>query len=97
MKKPQNQYITSLPASPEQERHTRMVKYLIAMSVRLLCVVLCFFVQGWLLVVVVIAALVLPYVAVVAANTVMTEKNPTVLRPGGLLPVANSETSEENR
>jgi hypothetical protein len=85
MKKPPQQSITSLPPSPDEERHSRVVKYSIAMSVRLLCVVLCFFVHGWLLLLAVVGALVLPYVAVVIANTASTSGSGTVLRPGSVL------------
>jgi hypothetical protein len=48
-------------------------------------VVLCFFVQGWFLLLAVVAALVLPYVAVVVANTASTRGSGTVLRPGSIL------------
>lgn len=62
------QSITTLPLSPTEERHSRMLKYSIAMGIRTLCVVSLLFVQGWWILVMVIAALVLPYVAVVVAN-----------------------------
>lgn len=62
-----------------------MIKYSIAMSVRLVCVVLCFFLQGWWLLAAVIGALVLPYVAVVLANTSMSDAATTVLRPGSVV------------
>ncbi len=45
-----------------------MLKYSIAMGIRTLCVVSLLFVQGWWMIVMVIAALVLPYLAVVVAN-----------------------------
>lgn len=48
-----------------------MVRYLIAMGIRLVCVLLCFFVQGWWLILPAIGAIVLPYVAVVIANASM--------------------------
>ena len=89
--KKQQQSITSLPASPEDEQHGRMVRYTIAMSVRLLCVVLCFFVQGWWLLIAVIGALLLPYVAVVLANTTPARPAVTVLRPGGVVPLSSLE------
>ena len=85
MRKPPQQSVTSLPASPEEERRVRVIKYTIAMSVRLLCVILCFFVQGWWLVAAVIGALVLPYVAVVIANTKTRDASATVLRPGSVV------------
>ncbi len=62
------QSITTLPLSPTEERHSRMLKYSIAMGIRTLCVVSLLFVQGWWMIVMVIAALVLPYLAVVVAN-----------------------------
>ena len=67
-KRTQAQSITSLPLSPTEERHSRMLKYSIAMGIRTLCVVSLLFVQGWWIVVMVVAALVLPYLAVVVAN-----------------------------
>ena len=62
------QSITSLPLSPEAERHSRMVKYSIAMGIRVVCIVLMLFVQGWWLLVCAVGAIVLPYIAVVIAN-----------------------------
>jgi hypothetical protein len=87
MKKPTQQSITSLPPSPDEERHSRVVKYSIAMSVRLVCVVLCFFVHGWFLLAAVIAALLLPYVAVVVANTASRTGGGVVERPGSIVRV----------
>lgn len=65
------QSITSLPLSPDEERHGRVVRYVLAMSVRLICVVLLFFVQGWWQFAAIIGAIVLPYFAVVVANVKM--------------------------
>ena len=79
--------ITALPPSPEQDRHNRMVKYVLAMSLRVFCILMCFFVQGWWLLVFAIGAIVLPYLAVVLAN-VGGETGGQVLRPGGLEPLA---------
>lgn len=66
MNKPQS--ITTLAESPDAERNRRMLHYSIAMGIRVVCVFLCFFVQGWWLVLPAIGAIVLPYVAVVIAN-----------------------------
>lgn len=77
----QQQSITSLPLSPDEERHQRVVRYLIAMGIRMVCVVLVFFVHGWWQLVVVIAAVVLPYFAVVIANVKMN-RGGSVQRPG---------------
>ena len=81
------QAITSLAPSPEDDRRARMVKYSIAMGVRLVCIFACFFTPGWWLLIPAAGAIVLPYVAVVFANVSMKSKNDAVLRPGGLLPI----------
>jgi predicted tellurium resistance membrane protein TerC len=60
--------ITSLPPSPDEERRSRMRKYTIAMSVRMVCILLIFVVQGWWVWVFAFGAIVLPYIAVVLAN-----------------------------
>ena len=78
------QSITSLPLSPEEERRSRMVKYSITMGVRIVCIVLMFFVQGWWLLVCAAGAIVLPYIAVVIANVHADPRGSHVLRPGGV-------------
>lgn len=80
------QSITSLPESPEVERNRRFLNYSIAMGIRFVCVILCFFAQGWWLVLPVIGAVVLPYVAVVVANAKMSGTGASVERPGQMLP-----------
>ncbi len=62
------QSVTSLGISPDEERKRRMIKYTIAMSVRVVCILLAMVVQGWLMWVLFAAAIVLPYFAVVLAN-----------------------------
>ncbi len=84
MKQPQS--ITSLPASPDEERRQRIVRYGIAMSLRVVCIIICFFVQGWWLLLPIAGAIVLPYIAVILAN-VGTNDSAAVLRPGALVPV----------
>ena len=64
------QTITSLPVSPDDDRHRRMVQYTVAMSIRLLCVVACFLVHGWWLVIPALGAVFLPSIAVILANNV---------------------------
>lgn len=66
-----------------------MVKYVTAMSIRVFCIVMCFFVQGWWLAIFAVGAIVLPYLAVVLAN-VGNGSGREVLRPGGLVPVRQS-------
>jgi hypothetical protein len=62
------QSVTSLPVSPDEDRRRRMLQYTVAMSIRMVCVLLLFFVHGWWLLVVAIGAVVLPYIGVVLAN-----------------------------
>ena len=75
--------VTSLQDSPESERRARMVKYSVAMGIRLLCIGACFFVTGWWLLLPALGAVFLPYVAVVVANSVDRQSSANVpLRPG---------------
>jgi predicted tellurium resistance membrane protein TerC len=79
--------ITELPPSPDDERRTRMIRYSIAMSVRLVCLVLAVIVPDWWKVLPIIGAVVLPYIGVVIANNVRRAPSATVARPGALLRV----------
>jgi hypothetical protein len=74
--------ITSLPPSPDQDRHRRMINYSLAMGIRLVCFVACFFVHGWWIFVPAAAVVVLPYIAVVLANVGHEGLRGTVERPG---------------
>jgi uncharacterized protein YqgC (DUF456 family) len=75
--------VTSLQDSPESERRARMLKYSSAMGIRLVCIGACFVVSGWWLLIPALGAVFLPYVAVVAANTVTRNKHSqSPLRPG---------------
>lgn len=73
--------ITSLPERPDDERRRRVINYSIAMAIRVVCVLLCVFVRGWWLVLPILGAVVLPYVAVVLAN-VETRRAGSVSVPG---------------
>jgi len=86
----QPQSITSLPESPDAERHGRMVRYGIAMGIRVLCVIACFFLHGWWLLIPVIGAIFLPYIAVVLAN-VGSRPGGAVERPGSIVRVERSQ------
>lgn len=66
MAKPQS--LTSIAQSPESERKTRMLKYTLAMTIRVVCIILAMIVQGWLMWVFFAGAILLPYFAVVIAN-----------------------------
>jgi hypothetical protein len=86
MKQPTGAAITSLPASPTDERRSRMIKYSVAMAVRLVCIGACFITPGWWLLIPALGAIVLPYFAVVVANTVAPSDGRLVERPGQVLP-----------
>lgn len=58
-----------------------MIKYSIAMGIRMVCIVLMLFVQGWWLLVCAAGAILLPYFAVVVANVHRGVQNTAVLRP----------------
>lgn len=82
------QSITSLPRSPDDDRRARMLKYSITMGIRLACVIACFFVPGYWIIIPAVGAIVLPYIAVVLAN-VSSSRSPGLVSPDQLaLPAA---------
>jgi hypothetical protein len=63
------QSVTSIGVSPEEERRGRIVKYTIAMTVRVVCLIVGVMFPGGLLMWIAFAgAILLPYFAVVIAN-----------------------------
>ena len=89
MKKQQIQSATSLPPSPDAERKARMLKYTIAMVLRLICFLIAVLIPlSWWTLIPIIGAVVLPYIAVVLANTVIQADVTPVERPGTLVPVS---------
>ncbi len=62
------QSLTSLGQSPETARRKRMQRYTIAMSIRVVCLIIGIFVQGPLMWICFAGAIFLPYIAVVDAN-----------------------------
>lgn len=79
------QSITSLPPSPDEERRGRVIRYAIAMSVRVLCILLAVFLHGWLQIAAIVGAIILPYFAVVIANVKMKQAGAEVVRPGAVV------------
>lgn len=73
---------TSLGEAPADERRSRMLKYSLAMAIRLVCIGACFFTPGWWLLAPALGAILLPYFAVVLANSVAPSKGKGPLRPG---------------
>lgn len=62
-----------------------MLKYTIAMSVRVVCIALCLVLPGWWALVPAMGAVFLPYFAVVIANNARTGRRERVQRPGALV------------
>jgi len=83
--RPHPQSVTELPLAPELERRSRMIKYTVAMSIRVVCIALCLVVPGWWLLLPAAGAVFLPYIAVVIANNVHTGAVGRVRRPGALV------------
>jgi hypothetical protein len=81
MKKPS---ITSVPTAPDKERHDRMVKYTVAMSIRVLCLISLIWVRGWWILIPAAGAIFLPYFAVVIANVGSGRNRNQVERPGSI-------------
>lgn len=71
-----------------------MRKYMIAMSVRTICILLVFVVQGWWVWFFAIGAIVLPYIAVVLAS-VGDGRTGTVEQPGGPVPLAIERRADD--
>ena len=83
--KKQLQSATSLPLAPIDERRIRMIKYSIAMGIRMACIIAMLFVSGWWLVLCATGAIVLPYFAMIVANVKMAPKQGTVERPATIV------------
>ena len=77
--------ITELPPSPEDERRSRMIRYTVAMSIRMVCIILAVVVPGWWRVIPIAGAVVLPYIAVVIANNIGSGRGGAVARPGSIV------------
>ncbi len=62
-----------------------MLKYTIAMGIRVVCIALCLVTPGWWLLVPAAGAVFLPYFAVVIANNVGGGRRGRVQRPGAIV------------
>jgi hypothetical protein len=88
--------ITSLPPSPDADRRARMLKYTIAMSIRVVCLILMLVVDGWWLFVCAAGAICLPYVAVVLANVGAPRADSTMLQPGGVVAIPERKAPDDD-
>lgn len=60
--------ITDAAAAHSEEMRRRMIKYAVAMGIRMVCLILIFVVDGWFKIIPVIGAVFLPWFAVIIAN-----------------------------
>lgn len=60
--------ITDAATAHSEEMRQRMIKYAVAMGIRMVCLILIFVVDGWFKILPAIGAVFLPWVAVIIAN-----------------------------
>ena len=60
--------ITDAAEAHSEDMRKRMIKYAVAMSIRMVCLILIFVVDGWFKIIAVAGAVFLPWIAVVIAN-----------------------------
>jgi Protein of unknown function (DUF3099) len=75
--------ITTAASSPAADIAARQRRYVISMGIRTVCFVAAIVADGWLRWILIVAALLLPYVAVVMANSANTRSDGFLLRDGG--------------
>ncbi len=66
---PEVHSITTAAEAHSVDMHRRMVRYATAMGIRVVCIALLFFLDGWLKLVAIAGAVFLPWIAVVIANS----------------------------
>ncbi|MFA7265232.1 MAG: DUF3099 domain-containing protein [Candidatus Nanopelagicales bacterium] len=81
--------ITGARESAHIERQARTRRYLISMGIRTVCFIAAILVSGWLTWVLFAAAIILPYISVVVANTVVRP-----ISPLGMPPIILKDTTE---
>lgn len=95
--------ITDAPLKHSVEQRSRMIRYTVAMSIRIVCFILAAVVgmvwQSWWAIAFVVAAVVLPYLAVIDANAggdrYMARREAEGLERKNILSVGDEETEEE--
>lgn len=65
---PEVHSITDAAAAHSEDMRERMIKYSVAMGIRMVCIILIFVVDGWFKIIAVAGAVFLPWIAVVIAN-----------------------------
>lgn len=88
--------ITEIPSSPEAERRLRMIRYSVAMGIRMICLILCFALPDWWRILPAVGAIALPYFAVVIANNVSRRSASVVARPGSMVQIDGVRPSDRD-
>lgn len=83
--------VTSVDHSPEAERRSRFINYTIAMLIRVACIFLAVAIDGWIRWVFMAGAVLLPYFAVVAANSVGSSRAKTKAVPVAPLQISSKD------
>ncbi|MGJ3189889.1 DUF3099 domain-containing protein [Paenarthrobacter nitroguajacolicus] len=65
---PEVHSITDAAAAHSEDMRERMIKYAVAMGIRMVCIILIFVVDGWFKIIAIAGAVFLPWIAVVIAN-----------------------------
>ena len=83
--------VTSVELSPELERRNRFIQYTVAMIIRVACIFLAVAIDGWMRFVVIAGAVLLPYFAVVAANSVGASRSKATATPVAPLQISTKD------
>jgi len=83
--------VTSVEVSPEIERRNRFIQYTVAMIIRVACIFLAVAIDGWMRFVFIAGAVLLPYFAVVAANSVGSSRAKTTATPVAPLTISTKD------
>lgn len=75
----------SITTLPKDDRPKRMIVYTVSMTIRIICIGLCFVVPLWALPFTIGGAIILPWLAVVNANTKKTLRS-NIENPGSSKP-----------
>ncbi|MGO3733689.1 MAG: DUF3099 domain-containing protein [Canibacter sp.] len=88
--------VTSVGANPAEDRAHRIRFYFISMSLRFACVASLLWVRGWWVILPVLGAVILPYLAVMVGNAVANSNDdakPEKVTPAEIMP-PDHESSE---
>lgn len=86
--------VTNLPPAPAEERRSRIVRYTIAMTIRVLCIIGAVLTSSilWLFIIFAVGAVLLPYFAVINANaSAVTPPANQVPPPQKALPASSNK------